>query len=152
MIEKPQITEATPQAAAVIHVTIPREQIRDVMGPGYEEVMAAVKDQGIGPSGPWYTRHLKMTPEVFDFEICVPVSAPVKPVGRVKPGERPGGRVVRTVYHGSYEGLPDGWGEFDAWIEAEGLNAGAGLWEIYAVGPESTDDPAGYRTELYRPL
>jgi hypothetical protein len=38
----------------VIHVTIPREQIREAMGPGYEEVMAAVKAQGVGPAGPLY--------------------------------------------------------------------------------------------------
>ena len=152
MIEKPEITETMAQASAVIHVTVPRDQIREVMGPGYEEVMAAVKAQGVGPAGPWYTRHFRMDPEVFDFEIGVPVSGTVEPAGRVAPGERPGGKVVRTVYHGGYEGLPGGWGEFEAWIEAQGLETGPGLWEIYAVGPGSSEDSVDYRTELFRPM
>ena len=54
------------------------------MGAGIGEAMAAVKAQGIGPAGPWFAHHLKMTPETFDFDICVPVSAPVTAVGRVK--------------------------------------------------------------------
>ena len=152
MIEQPEITETRPQPAAVIHVTVPRDQIRDAMGPGYEEVMAAVNAQGIGPAGPWYTRHFRMDPEVFDFEIGVPISGAVEPVGRVVPGERPAARVVRTVYHGGYEGLPEAWGEFDAWIASAGLSPTGALWEIYTVGPESGDDPAQWRTELIRPL
>ncbi len=75
------------------------------MGPDIGEAIAAVKAQGNGPAGPLFAHHLKMTPEAFDFAICVPVSAPVRAVGRVKPGQRPAVKVVRTVYHGPYEGL-----------------------------------------------
>jgi hypothetical protein len=46
----------------------------------------------------------------------VPVSAPVTAVGRVYPGERPAIKVVRTVYHGPYEGLGSAWGEFSGWL------------------------------------
>jgi hypothetical protein len=53
-----------------------------------------------------------MTPEAFDFDICVPVSAPVTAVGRVKPGQRPALKIIRTVYHGRYEGLGGAWHEF----------------------------------------
>lgn len=60
--------------------------------------MAAVQE--IGFTGPWFAHHLKDYPATFDFEICVPVSAPVEAVGRVVPGEIPAVRVARTVYHG----------------------------------------------------
>ena len=128
------------------------DEIRNVMGPGYQEVMAAVAAQDIGSAGPWFTHHLRMDPEVFDFEIGVPVSGPVAPTGRVEAGQFPAATVARTVYHGGYEGLPDAWGEFEAWIAAEGLTTASDLWEVYAAGPESSDDPAEWRTELYRPL
>ena len=55
-----------------------------------------------------------MTSENFDFEICVPVSAPVVPVGRVKPGTFPAVKVARTIYCGAYERLGEAWGEFKA--------------------------------------
>jgi effector-binding domain-containing protein len=93
-----------------------------------------------------------MTPEAFDFDICVPVSAPVTAVGRVKPGQRPAVKVVRTVYHGPYEGLGLAWREFSEWMEANGYKTAADLYECYVVGPESTADPANWRTELSRPV
>ena len=55
------------------------------MGPGIRELTAAVAAKGIAADGPWFTHHLRMDPEVFDFEICVPITADVAAVGRVGP-------------------------------------------------------------------
>lgn len=95
---------------------------------------------------------VRMDPEVFDFEIGVPVSQPVVAAGRVQPGQLPARTVARTIFHGSYEGLGPAWGEFDAWISAHGYTSSPDLWESYVVGPESSLDPASWRTELNRPL
>ena len=86
MIDTPQITQVAAQQTAVIRLTVPRKEIRNVMGPGIGELRAAVAAQGIAPAGPWFTHHLRMDPEIFDFEICVPVTAPVAAVGRVEAG------------------------------------------------------------------
>jgi effector-binding domain-containing protein len=152
MIDTPQITQTAAQLTAIIRLTVPRAEIGTVMGPGIGELMAAVSAQGITITGPWFTHHLRMDPDVFDFEICVPVAAPVSAAGRVGPGQRPAAKVARTVYHGAYEGLGPAWGELNAWIAARGLTPGLDLWEIYAAGPESNPDPATWRTELIRPL
>jgi effector-binding domain-containing protein len=122
------------------------------MGPGLGEVRAAIAAQGIAPAGPWFTHHLRMDPDTFDFEIGVPVTAPVTAAGRVKAGQLPATTVARTVFHGNYEGLGAAWGEFDAWIAAQGHTPGADLWECYVAGPESNPDPSAWRTELNRPL
>jgi effector-binding domain-containing protein len=152
MLDIPQITQTTTQLTAIIHLTIPREEIRNVMGPGLRELMAALTAQGIAPAGPWFNHHLRMRPDIFDFEISVPVTAPVVAVGRVKPGKLPATKVARTVFHGDYEGLPAAWPEFDAWIVANGHTPGPDLWECYVSGPESSPDPSTWRTELNRPL
>jgi uncharacterized protein YndB with AHSA1/START domain/effector-binding domain-containing protein len=152
VIDTPQITKTTAQLAAVIHLTIPRNEIRTAMGPGLAEIMTAVKAQGIGPAGPWFTHHLKMHPATFDFEICVPVTAPVAHVGRVKPRIFPEVTVARTVYCGRYDRLGEAWAEFKAWIAANGHSAGPDLYECYPVGPESSPNPADWRTELSQPL
>ena len=137
---------------AVVHVTCPRSEIQNVMGPGLTELMDTLADQGVAPTGPWFTHHLRMDPDVFDFEIGVPVDGPVSPAGRVVPGELPAARVARTIYHGGYEGLGDAWGEFRDWIVAHGHTPAADLWEVYVTGTESTDDPAELATELTQPL
>ena len=152
MLDPPQITQTAAQQTAIIRLTIPRAEIRNVMGPGIGELMAAITAQGIAPAGPWFSHHLRMDPDTFDFEISVPVTAPVVATGRVKPGQLPAARVARTVYRGPYEGLGAAWGEFNAWIAASGHKPGADLWEVYVAGPESNPDPATWRTELNRPL
>jgi effector-binding domain-containing protein len=152
MIDTPQITKTAVQPAAVIRLTIPREEIRNVMGPAIGELMAAVTAQGIGPAGPVFSHHLRMDPASFDFEVGVPVTKPVTTVGRVKSGQLPAATVARTVYHGDYEGLGGAWGEFSRWIAANGHTPAADLWECYVAGPQSNPDPATFRTQLNRPL
>src|SRR5438874_1268620 len=97
MLDKPQIVHTNAQPAAVIRITIPREEIRTVMGPGMAEIQAAVAAQGVAPAGPMFSHHLRMDPDVFDFEIGLPLTAPVTAAGRVQPGELPAARVARTV-------------------------------------------------------
>jgi effector-binding domain-containing protein len=152
MIDTPQIVTTNEQLTAVIHLTVPRSKTQEVMGPGLEEVKAAVAAQGLAATGPWFTHHLKMDPKAFDFEICVPVGAPVAAAGRVRPGRLAGRKVARTVYHGGYEGLAVAWGELGRWISSQGLPAAPDLWEVYLSGPESSNDPASWRTELNQPL
>ena len=152
MLETPQIVETQVQLTASLRLNVPRTAIRKVMGPGLEEVKAVIAAQGIASAGPWLTHHFRMDPEVFDFEICVPVATPVAPSGRVTPGAMPAGKAARAVYRGPYDGLPDAWREFDAWVAARGLAIAGDAWESYAVGPETNPDPGAWRTQLNRPL
>lgn len=152
MLDKPQITQTAAQPTAIIRLTIPRAEMRNVMGPSYRELVATVAAQGIAHAGPWFTHHLRMDPAIFDFEIGVPVTTPISAAGRVTPSQLPAVTVARTVYHGAYEGLGPAWAEFDAWIAAEGHTPDPNLWECYIAGPESSPDPAAWRTELNRPL
>ncbi len=152
MIEPPEIVQTSAQSAAIIRLTIPREEIRNVMGPGMAELMSAVAAQGLTPAGPVFSHHLRMDPAIFDMEIGVPVTAPVSAAGRVEAGQLPAATVARTVYHGSYENLGPAWGELNAWITAEGHTPAPDLWESYLAGPESNPDPDTWRTELNRVL
>lgn len=152
MLDTPQIIQTTARLTAIIHLTIPKNEIQSAMGPGIGELMAAIAAQGIAPAGPWFTHHFRIDPDSWDFEICVPVNVAMKPVGRVKPGQWPAMKVARTVYHGPYEGLGAAWGEFRDWIKISGHTPAEDLWECYLVGPESGTDPSTWRTELNRPL
>ena len=152
MLENPHLTETAVQRTAVIRLTIPRAEIRNVMGPAISEVLAAVQAQGMKPAGPVFARHFRMDPGTFDFEVGVPVSGAFPATGRVIPGELPAETVARVTYRGPYEGLHSAWGEFDRWVAAEGHKGATHLWECYVSGPESSSDPNSWRTELNRPL
>ena len=152
VIDTPQILETAAQPTAVIRLTIPRADIRAVMGPGLTKLRAAVAAQGVAPNGPWFTHHLRVDPDVFDFEIGVPVDAPVEAADGVQPSEWPAQRAARTVYRGDYAGLGAAWGEFNAWIAAAGHTVAPDFWERYLTGPESGEAADGWRTEFTRPL
>jgi effector-binding domain-containing protein len=152
MIETPRFLETRELSAAVVHIIVPRSGIREVMGPGLQELHAALASQGVLPAGPWFTHHRQMFPDRFDFEIGIPITQSVAAAGRVRMGSLPSGMVARTVLHGGYEQLPTAWPQLDAWIVAQGRTPGPSLWETYVVGPGENPDPANWRTELTRPL
>ena len=152
MLAAPEIIMTNVQEAAVIRLTIPRSEMMKVFGPAVGELMAALAAQGVEPVGAVFAHHLRMPPDTFDFELGVKVAAPVKAAGRMKPGQLPAVKVARTVYSGPYEGLPSAWGDFVKWMKANGHEQAENLWEVYSVGPQSSPDPANWRTELNRPL
>jgi effector-binding domain-containing protein len=152
MIDTPQIVQADEQPAAVIHLVIPRAEIVESMDSAIAEVLSTLAAQGLSPAGPCFSFHMRRPTGTFDFEVGFPVDRPLNPAGRVKMGKLPAAKVARTVYRGGYEGLGAAWGEFCAWLDAEGLNPQDCLWERYVSGPESNPDPATWRTELNRPL
>lgn len=152
MLSPITIVQTEAQAAAVIHLTIPREKIQELMCPAITEVMETLATQGITPAGPLFSHHFEMTPEVFNFEVGLPVSAPVKPAGRVKAGVLPEAKVIRTVYTGSCEKLGEAWGLFLEQAEAAGHRMAPNLWERYLSNSGEDPVPATWQIELNRPL
>ena len=152
MIETPEIVQTAAHQAAVIRLTIPRSEMRNAFGPAVQELMSTLAGQVVKPVGAVFAHHLRMPPDMWDFELGVEVASPVKASGRVKPGQLPAAKVARTVYHGPYDGLPQAWGAFVSWMKANGHEQKEDLWEVYQVGPQSSSDPAQWRTELNRPL
>ncbi|MEZ5429585.1 MAG: GyrI-like domain-containing protein [Verrucomicrobiales bacterium] len=99
-----------------------------------------------------FAHHSRITPEVFDFEVGVPVSGPLLPVGRVRAGELPGALVLRTIYTGPYEELHDAWREFKDWVGRNGYEVSSHPWETFLSDSGKDLDPSTYRTELNFPL
>ena len=79
----------------VIHLTVPRAEISNVMGPAIAEIMSAIADQEIAIVGPCFSYHQKRPSDIFDFEVGFPVSRPITPAGRVKMSKLPATKIVR---------------------------------------------------------
>lgn len=156
MIDTPQIVTTKALNIAKIYAKIPTSAIRQEMGKLLQELIQSVRAQDIDITGSWFTHHFRRPGEFFDFEVCVPVASEVKANGRmelgVKPGVWPAMKVVRTIYRGSYEGLPSAWGEFMAWIESNDLTITEEIWERYLINPDSESDSSKWQTELNRPI
>ncbi|MBV9122548.1 MAG: GyrI-like domain-containing protein [Planctomycetes bacterium] len=148
MLDPLHVGESPARSAAVIRLQVPQKELPRVMGPAIQELLAALQAQGMAPAGPVFSHYLSMDAGLFDFEVGVPVAAAVAPVGRVQPGQLPGGRVVRTTYHGPYEGLHQAWRQFGELARAQGYQPAGGFWESYVIGPETSPEAATWRTEL----
>jgi effector-binding domain-containing protein len=107
MTDQPQIITIDAEEIAVIHGTLPEDEIRYMIGPTLQELLGTIAEQGVKPSGPWFNHHLRRPTDSFDFEVGVPVPRAIAPAGRVRPSEWPAMKAARTVYHGDYEGLGD---------------------------------------------
>lgn len=152
MLSPLTVVHTDAQPAAVIHITCASEEIQNVMGSAIAEVIAVARSQGIGPKGPVFTHHFDMQPGIFNFEVGVPVSSPVRPVARVKAGELPAAKVARTVYTGPYENLGSAWDTFTDQVDAAGHQRASNLWESYLTGPSAVSDDSLFQTELNRPI
>lgn len=140
------------QAVAFVPIVVARNQIQSVMMPGLSEIQTTLNEQGIAPAGPWLTHHHYLKPNEFHFDICVPVTQPVKPQGRVRPSILDARKVARTVHRGPFDELGEAWGAFMAWVSAQRLPACIDFFECYAKGPETSPDPAQWETVLSVPL
>ena len=152
MIDTPHIVQSAQLRTAAVPVVVPRSEIQQVFPPAVNELLAAMREQGIEPAGPLFSYHRKMPSEVFDMEIGFPVDDDVKVSGRVVASTLPALKVVRTIYRGPMEGLASAWGELKNWAVAEGLATRPFIWENYLVGPGNTPDPSAWQTELNLPL
>lgn len=152
MIETPEIVEVIAQPLASLRVVAKWSEMRAMMGSGLRELREAVAAQGVVATGPWFNHHFRAPTDTFDFAICLPVAAPVQPTGRVMPTVLPAGRAARATYHGNYDRLGAAWGELRQWIAAKGLTTREEFWEVYLVGPDSSANPADWRTQLNWPL
>lgn len=149
-INPPAIVEIKPETTAAIHLTIARSRLLTEVAPARAEIMAALKSQGLKPSGPWFMHILSIRNDLFDFHVCVPTEERVLSTGRVEPHEIPSRRAVQTTYRGSYENFPSAWKELDAWTREAGRTPAGERIQRYIVGPESNLDPDHWETELTR--
>jgi effector-binding domain-containing protein len=151
-IESIQTRRAEAVPAALIRLTIPGSEMGKEFPRAIHEILDALKAEGITPAGPPFARHFRFDPETFDFEVGFPVSespgAGLEPSGRMVAGELPAARIVRTVHHGSYDGLPAAWQAFSERIRDAGILVADEFRERYVVGPEAGPDPSHWRTEL----
>jgi effector-binding domain-containing protein len=151
-IDKPYRARFEAQTVARIHVVTPRQDMRSAMHAAIDEVSAAVATAGVSRTGPWFMHFHCRPTDTFDLDVCFPVSQPLQPSGRVTSADIPAAEVLRTVHHGTYEELPQAWQDFSDWVSASGFHTREDGFEVYTVGPNDSQDPAAWQTELNRPL
>jgi effector-binding domain-containing protein len=144
----PELVTVAPATTAVVRGKIPMVEIRNFFDASFGALGAALSAQGVGIAGPAFALYHGTPTDTVDLEVGFVTQGTVEPAGDVAAGALPGGRVARTVHHGSFDGLGDAWARLYEWISAQGLTPDADFWEVYLTEPSPDMDPADLRTEL----
>ncbi|GAA0250313.1 hypothetical protein GCM10010492_58090 [Saccharothrix mutabilis subsp. mutabilis] len=121
---------------------------------GFRALARHVAEQGATPAGPPQVAYPgDFVPEgALEVELLLPVDRPVPPGGGVETAELPAGVAARTYHRGPYDAIGAAYDALFEWIAAHGRRQTGPPREIYLTGPDATDDPATYLTEMVVPL
>jgi effector-binding domain-containing protein len=145
---EPALVDVAAATTAVIGAVVPRQELVNFFDRPFSSVAGVLSDQDIAIESPAFARYHRPPAEDVDLEVGFVTARAVRPVGEVRAGSLPGGRVARLVHQGGYDQLGASWGRLGSWIDAQGLTPGRDLWEVYVTQPSPEMDPATLRTEL----
>jgi effector-binding domain-containing protein len=150
-----RVREVEVQPVLSIRAVVPVMALVGFFDEACKEMYEYLEREGVRPAGPplslWHSDP-ESTPGESDIEVCVPVERPVLPSGRMKAGELPDDRLAYTIHEGPYDNMG---GAFDAvwgWIRKNSREPAGPPRDVVLVGPNDTNDPTQYRTEIAWPL
>jgi DNA-binding transcriptional MerR regulator len=116
------------------------------------EIRGTLSAQGIvasGPAGGIYAHEL-FTEEAGDATLFFPVTAELRPVGRVRALCVPGAELAVIVHHGSHDDVDRSYGALATHVSEHALAVDGLIREYYLVGPP--DDESTWKTEICWPI
>jgi effector-binding domain-containing protein len=116
------------------------------------EVWRYVRNNGVAPVGPPFTRYHGFSDDRVDIEGGLPIGKPLPGEGRIIAGVLPGGSVAATVHTGPYDKLPDAHDALHEWIEQNKKDSAGPQWEVYWTDPGLEPNPEKWKTELMWPV
>jgi effector-binding domain-containing protein len=162
MTAEPQITQRPPQPYAGLPATATMANFASIIDAGFPEVFGWLGQHGIEPAGPPFIRYNVVDMDGdLEVELAVPVAAEAAQAaggeeGRVRAGVLPGGRYVRLLHTGHFDGLVGANATLQQWAADHGVALAstpdqrhwAGRVECYRTDPRAEPDPAKWETEV----
>jgi AraC family transcriptional regulator len=143
-----------PQPVLVVRRRVKPDELANALGPAFQTLFLFAQQNALALAGPPLTRYLDWGPGVMTIEPGMPVaahgSAPAD--DDIRADTLPGGFAAVTTHTGPYDGLTAAHAAVQQWIEAQGLMAAGGPWELYITDPADFPDPKDWKTEIYWPL
>lgn len=155
MLSDMRIETRGPRHYAGVRKQVTMARLGAAIGPGIDEVRQWLDAHGLAPSGAPLVRYFSIDMDrPFDIDIGLQVATPVHGDTQVQSLQLPAGRYAVARYTGTYTGIGTATGEFERWVDEQGLHckmAGerwASRVEIYETNPDEVPDPAQWVTEL----
>lgn len=128
----------------------------DLMKKMLPEVIDYMKTNNIEASGKPFTlnHQVDLVNNTVMFSVCVPVKERVITEGNILTGFLEPQKTFKTVFKGNYKFLPAIWPAIYKTLNESGYKAvkKGFSFEIYTIGPNDTENPTEWLTEIYIPI
>jgi len=135
-----------------VRTTVRMADIGEHMGLLFGQLFEWLGTNNVTPIGPPFARYLAVGPEEVEFEVGVPVGAPVAASAPFIAGVRPETAVAKTLHVGPYDGMEAAYTAVMDWLGENGKLVTGAMWEVYESDPDQEPDPAKWRTWVYFPI
>ncbi len=138
---------------AAIRATVDHSEVLAWYGAAMAELDRTLRSLHITPAGPpggLYDNKL-FTDERGNAVVYVPAADPPSG-GRLRPFVVPAAERAVTVHHGPHDDIDVSYGQLGTYVTEHALAVAGPVRETYLVGPQNTDDPAAWRTEIGWPV
>ncbi len=150
-----RVLEVESYPVAAVRMVIPWGNFSEVLGPTFGEIAMHLAMTGTAITNAPLVLYHSMDVTTADgdgdveLEIAIPIATPFPETERVKNSNVPGGIAAFTTHMGPYEEISKAYQAIQAWLQQFGHESTGVFWEVYMTDPETTPDPADYRTDVY---
>ena len=126
------------------------ENLPNVLGQAYGEIMQHLGELGEYPAGEPFAAYYNMDMQDLDIEIGFPVAKSLPGKGDVQAGKIPAWKKAYTIHTGPYEACEPAYEALTQYVADNGYEATGVAYEFYLSGPETP--PAEIKTRIMFPL
>ena len=152
-----ETTEVEPVTIAYVSGTSSQDsaEIGEAFADAYGQVGAFMGQHSLAPAGQPISINKSWDESGYVFDAGIPLeSAPETEIGQdsaVQIGQTYGGKVLKVVHTGAYDGLPATYDKIEAYMAAHGMEATGPAWDEWFSDPGETPE-AELITYVYHPL
>ncbi len=148
-----EVTEIESVPAVSITDSATMEQMSSKMGELYSSLMGYIAAKRAEITGPPYCVYYSWDPEGYTvMEAGVPVDKKLAGKMNIKGTMSPGGKAIKVLYVGPYEGLESIYLAMDKYVKINNMEIAGGPWEVYLTDPSTEPDSSKWQTMVYFPV
>ncbi|HOB12541.1 MAG TPA: GyrI-like domain-containing protein [Syntrophomonadaceae bacterium] len=134
------LEEKTAQPTIAIRTRTAVQNLPQVLGKAYDDIMKYLMEIGVQPAGAPYVAYLNMDMQDLDIEIGFPVGQATAGKDHIQASEIPAGKQVSCLHTGPYSTLESAYDAMMEWVPAHGYTPTGVSYEFYLNDPEQTPE------------
>lgn len=130
-----EIIDTNEQPVVTIRTTTSVENLPNVVGPAFGEIVGYIMANNQDPVGPAFIAYHNMDMNNLDIKIGFPVSTPLPGNDRIKAGFIPAGKKAATFHKGAYGDIGPAYEALGEFLVKAGYEASGVAYEYYYNSP-----------------